>query len=180
MVAAAAMLTVSAVLSPKKQVKHVEKLETMWRTANGSKGKGNKRVQTVLSKDANIVNTGSNIGARATSEVLRVLRSDAKFIGTATAPIRKAIGDFFWLRFLEKEPVPEPKQKDDAVTPPPKSEFPVLSPYSPGMICPYYENRYLLTINSITQVRCLADLFCRFMLWKLVRIFSFILMLFLN
>jgi hypothetical protein len=77
-----------------------------------------------------------------------VLSSDAEFIGTATAPIRKAIGDFFWLRFLEKKTVPEPKQKDDVVTPP-QPKFPVLSSYPPGMICPYDQNRYLPTLNSI-------------------------------
>lgn len=137
MVAAAAILTVSAVLSPKKQVKHVEKLEAMWSSADGIKGRNSKRV---LYKETNTVNVINSSVRGGRSEVLRVLRKDAEFIGSATAPMRKAIGDFFWLRFLEKKTVPEPKPEDDVVTAPPQQEFPVLSPYPPGMVCPYYKN----------------------------------------
>ncbi|KAJ4775547.1 Protein kinase superfamily protein [Rhynchospora pubera] len=165
MAAKAAVLPVSAILSPKKQkqVKHVEKLETMWSSSDGSKGKETKRV---VFKEAS---SGLRGGG---SEVLRVIRSDVEFISKATAPIRKAVGDFLWFPFLEKkpessvlkqgddlataqppesvsvlkqgddfvtsrlpEPVSSPNQDDGFVTARPQQEFPVLSPYSQGLSC---------------------------------------------
>lgn len=121
MVAAAVMLTVSAVLSPKKPLKRAAKLQSMWPSFDGSKRKGN-------------ANKGSS-----SSEFMRVIRSDAEFIGTATAPIRKAVADIFWLRFLEKKPASAsasaPNRRDDVVvSAPPQQEFPLLSPYPPGTV----------------------------------------------
>lgn len=143
MVAAAVMLTVSAVLSPKKPVKRADKLQSMWPSFDGSKRKGNasKRAQT---KDATIVNKGSR-----SSEFMRVIRSDAEFIGTATAPIRKAVADIFWLRFLEKKPASAsasaPKRRDDVVvSAPPQQEFPLLSPYPPGTVSHPVMMKYVL------------------------------------
>ncbi|KAJ4776317.1 Protein kinase superfamily protein [Rhynchospora pubera] len=167
MAAKAAVLPVSAILSPKKQkqkqVKHVEKLETMWSSSDGSKGKETKRV---------VFKEASGGLRRGGSEVLRVIRSDVEFISKATAPIRKAVGDFLWFPFLEKKPessvlkqgddlvtaqppesvsvlkqgddfvtsrLPEPvssrNQDDGFVTARPQQEFPVLSPYSQGLSC---------------------------------------------
>lgn len=143
--AVAAVLPISAVLSPKKQVKHVEKLESMWPSADSSKAKGGKRI---ITKEGNSVNksttrsssSSSIVGGGGIREALRVVRSDVEFIGTATAPIRKAVGDFFWFRFLEKKPVSGPKHGDDLVTTPRQQELPALSPYPQGMISScYYE-----------------------------------------
>ncbi|KAJ1692428.1 hypothetical protein LUZ63_009126 [Rhynchospora breviuscula] len=126
MAAKAAVLPVSAILSPKKQkqVKHVEKLETMW-FADGSKGKESKRV---VFKESSSVSTSGSSGLRGGgSEVLRVFRSDVEFISKATAPIRKAVGDFLWFPFLEKKPESSvPNQGDDLVTARPPESVSVL------------------------------------------------------
>ncbi|KAJ3691485.1 hypothetical protein LUZ61_020649 [Rhynchospora tenuis] len=119
MAAKAAVLPVSAILSPKKQkqkqVKHVEKLDTMWSSADGTKGMESKRV---VFKEASSVSTSGSSGFRGGgSEVLRVIRSDVEFISKATAPIRKAVGDFLWFPFLEKKPESAaPEQGDDLET----------------------------------------------------------------